>query len=487
MKLVHLIAGRVCGVAFAAMVAVATIAVPARADDMTFNESQLVRSLLPMVVNITAHAEVAEENPMMASANGGSSASQANASFQIKTSAGSGFIIDPSGLIATNWHVVDGAYEILVTFSNGERARADVENAAPIIDLALLKVNVGHPLPAITWGDSSKVQIGDPVIAIGNPLGVGMSVSSGIVSALNRNIMDTPYDNFIQTDAAINHGNSGGPLFNAKGEVIGVNTALISTTSANAGLGFALPANDAHFVLERLRHREWGRPAFLGVKVQAVTPEMAEALGLSEPRGSIVAWVTDGGPAAKAGIRPGDIIVTFAGQTPSDDRALLRAIATSTPGADVKVGILRDGQQIEIPVKLGEWPAVQWEARNGFVRASAPHIAVPPDLGLTVTQLSDAEKAQREIPADAQGALVTGVKQGTDAARRGITPGDVLIQIGDQPVHTAGEVQQAIDKIRAAHRAFGMFLILPKNKPASSALAPGPRWFALRVSAEEPN
>jgi len=230
------------------------LAPAARAQEMQFNQAELVRSLLPTVVNITAHSEVSAKTAAMSA-----SARQSKPSFEIKTAVGSGFVVEPSGVIATNWHVVDGAYEIFVTFSDGARAKARVMGAARVIDIAILKAEVGHPLTAVRWGDSSKVQIADPVLAIGNPLGVGLSVTAGIVSALNRNIMDTPVDNFIQTDAPINHGNSGGPLFNEKGEVIGINAALVSPTTAFSGLGFAIPSIDARFIIDRLMHSSWVR------------------------------------------------------------------------------------------------------------------------------------------------------------------------------------------------------------------------------------
>ena len=240
----------------------AAMPAPAYAEEAGgMGQAALIRRVLPTVVNITAHARPAEDNPVMAS-----SSPDASDTFEVKSSAGSGFVVDPDGTILTNWHVVAGAYEIFVTFSDGTRLEAQVLNAARIIDLALLKVNAGHPLPAVTWGDSSKVQIGNSVLAIGNPLGIGTSVSGGIVSALHRNISDTPYDDFIQTDAAINHGNSGGPLFDSNGEVIGVDSAIISPTAANAGLGFALPAYQAEFVIEQLKKYGWVRPGWLGLK-----------------------------------------------------------------------------------------------------------------------------------------------------------------------------------------------------------------------------
>ena len=211
---------------------------------MRGSEASLVRTLLPMVVNISSKKVYQEpsESANAAAAEGG----------RVITLTGSGFIVDPQGVIATNYHVIDGAFEIVITFSDGSRAPAKFQAATKVGDIAVLRVDVGHPLPAVRWGDSDQVQIGDPVIAIGNPLGIGMSVSSGIVSALHRDIMASPYDDFIQTDAPINHGNSGGPLFDMKGEVIGIDTAIFSPTSGSVGIGFAIPAKSAQFVLGRL-------------------------------------------------------------------------------------------------------------------------------------------------------------------------------------------------------------------------------------------
>ncbi len=456
------------------------------AQEMQYNQAELVHGLLPTVVNILAHAEVAPAtSSVTASSSQPSASSQPNPSFEVKISAGSGFVVDPTGVIVTNWHVIDGAYEIYVTFSNGTRVKAEVLNAARIIDIALLKVDVGHPLAAIHWGDSSKVQIGDPVLAIGNALGIGELVTSGIVSALNRNIMDTPYDDFIQTDAPINHGNSGGPLFDLKGEVIGITTALISPTSANAGLGFAIPANDAHLVIDRLTSFRWVRPGWLGMKIQQMTPDMAEALGLQQPVGSVVAWVIDGGPADKAGLRISDVITSFAGIVPTDERALLRAIAASLPGREVTVGVLRDGNEIALPATIAEWPKMQWEERDAPTKAVPPHWNIPPDLGLKVSPLTDDLRAKAgtpPVPKGMKAALVTAVMRDADVARLGVVAGDVILEINGVAVSNAEEVQSQIDKARAAGREYAMFLVMPKNPPTPSQW-PGPKWLALRVAA----
>ncbi len=450
------------------------------AQEMQFNQAALIRGLLPTVVNILAHSNAAPPSPTL-------NATSANQSFELKSSAGSGFIVDPDGTILTNWHVVDQAYEIFVTFSDGARVEARVTNAARILDIALLKVDVGHKLPAITWGDSTKVQIGDPVLAIGNPLGIGESVSAGIVSALNRNIMDTPYDDFIQTDASINHGNSGGPLFDLKGQVIGVNTALISPTAANAGLGFAIPSLIVEHVVERLKAYGWVRPGFLGVKVQQVTPDMALALGMPAPAGSIVAWVTDGGPAARAGMQIGDVILRFGDQVPTDERDLLRLIAASAPGREVKFSVLRNGQQIYLPTTLGEWPRMKWEQRDAPTMVGPPHWNVPPDLGVQVTELTSKLAAENEIPPHpmaAKAVLVQGVAQDTEAARRGIAVGDVILRVDSTEIATQSDWLQAIANVRAGGRKYALVLVMPKTASESDFMTRAPKWVALRVSPD---
>jgi len=449
---------------------------PARAQDPDAYQEQLIRRLLPTVVNIVAHALPAPQNGTMASATTGGN------DFEVRSSAGSGFVVDPDGVILTNWHVVAGAYEIFVTFSDGTRLPAEVLNAARIIDLALLKVHAGHKLPAVTWGDSQKVQVGDSVLAIGNPLGIGTSVSRGIVSALHRNISDTPYDDFIQTDAAINHGNSGGPLFNLQGQVIGVNSAIISPTTANAGLGFALPAYQAQFIIERLKEYGWVRPGWLGVKVQDVTPDMAYAMGLPEARGAIVAWVAPDGPAEKAGLHVGDIILHFDQDTPPDERALLRDIGSSAPGRKVALGILRAGKPMDLSVTLGEWPKMLWEHADAPLRVPPPHWVIPADLGIKAATLTASVHAADSLPEDEKGVLVTDVAHGTDAARRGLVPGDVILQVGDVAVGSPAALTAQIAAARKTGRDMAMFLILEKVGNRYTG-RPSPKWLPLRISA----
>ncbi len=469
------------GIAVAVALTMALPAAPAaRAQEMMLGQAALVRGLLPTVVNIVARAEISTPAADTVEA----AAADAHQQYQIRVNAGSGFVVRPDGVIVTNWHVVDGAFEIYATFSDGTRVKAQLLNAARLIDIAVLKVDAGHKLGAVRWADSTKVQIGDPVLAIGNPLGVGLSVTAGIVSALNRNIMDTPYDDFIQTDAPINHGNSGGPLFNMKGEVIGINTALISPTSGSSGLGFAIPSRDAEFVVDRLLAYGWVRPAWLGVKIQLVTPDMAAAIGLAEPQGSIVAWVVDGGPAQKAGVQLGDVILQLGNEVPTDDRDLLRLIAASPPGEKVTLAVLRHGQQIELPVTLAEWPKMQWEERDAPTKVVQPHWVIPPDLGISVQPPPPDFMAKNSFPASAKeikAVQVSGIAKDAEAARRGLAVGDLILRVNDAPIGSAADMQHQIDQARAAHHEFALFLIVPRNASKMGSKFPGPKWITLRV------
>jgi serine protease Do len=315
------------------------------------------------------------------------------------------------------------------------------------------------------------------VFAVGNALSVGISVSGGLVSALNRNIMDSPYDDYIQTDAAINHGNSGGPLVDANGKVVGIDTAIVSPTDASSGVGFAIPSHNARDVVARLMQYGWLHPGWIGVKIQQLTPDMCLALGLSSPRGSIVANVAPDGPAAAAGLQVGDVIVRFGAEAPSDERALLRAIATAPIGRDIVLGILRDGKPLSLNVTVKEWPRSNWDRFDAPISAPAPHHHVPADLGITMASLDSANRAQYGIGLTQAGTLVTGVAAETDAAQRGLVRGDVILEINAHLVSGPADVQAAIDRARAQKRDFVVALIQPKVSKQ-----PGPEWVPLRVS-----
>jgi serine protease Do len=451
---------------------------PAAAQQMQMQtmapgEAQTIRGLLPAVVNITAFVA----HTSSAGATNATSNAATHDQDHPDTLRGSGFIIDPTGIILTNDHVVDGAYDIHVKFSDGVSVHGRILAATPLADLALVKVDMQHVLTVVRWADSEKVQIGDPVLAIGNPLGIGLSVSSGIVSGLNRNLMETPYDDFIQTDAAINHGNSGGPLFNLQGEVIGVDTAIISPTTGSVGLGFAIPSNRARYVAGWLLRDGHIRPAYFGVKIELVTPDMAIALGMPQPMGSIVAVVHEGGPAAAAGLQVGDVILRYDNQTPSDDRALLRDMGRSTVGQTVSMTVLRAGHELTLHATPIAWP--EPETASNAASAPKPTVLVPPNLGLGLSMLNSELRAHYGLRMQQTGVLIDGVAADTDAFDRGLAPGDVILRMQDKDVTLPQEVQAAVDAARAQHKAFVLALVLQK-KPQQN---PGPRWMVLRVSA----
>jgi len=316
------------------------------------------------------------------------------------------------------------------------------------------------------------------VIAIGNPLGLGGSVTAGIVSALDRDIHETRFDSFIQTDAAINHGNSGGPLFNRTGEVIGVDTAIISPTSGSVGLGFAIPAKDAQYVANRLLRDGSIRPAYLGLKIEEVTQDMAIALGMPRPMGSIVALVHDGHPAAKAGVQVGDVILRYNNETLADERAMLRAFAKSDIGKPVPITVLRAGKELTLQVTPIAWPNTESTSGTGAGQATKVAMLVPPNLGLSLSTLTSDLRARYGLHMHQPGVLIDGVAAGTDAFDRGLVPGDVILRLQDTEVASPQQVQAAIDAARAQHKTFILALVQSKE-PA----IPGPRWMALRVSA----
>jgi len=432
---------------------------------------ELVRGLLPTVVNITSF--VTDPSATVTAV----AAPSTQVSHGPTTIRGSGLIIDPSGVILTNNHVVTGAYDVHVMLSDDVSVPGRVLATAPKIDLALVKIEPRRPLTAVHWADSDKVQIGDTVLAIGNPLGIGLSVSAGVVSALNRDLMDTPYDDFIQTDAAINHGNSGGPLFNSSGEVIGIDTAIISPTTGSVGLGFAIPSNDAQFTATRLLRDGYVRPAYVGLMVEQVTEDMASALGMPQPVGSIIAVVHEGGPAAAAGLHVGDVILRYGDQVPSNTRALLRDFARSTIGQSVPITLRRAGRTQQGHVTPIAWLNSATGSAIGSSEAHTPATLVPPDLGLRLRALTAGLRARYGLPMHRAGVLVDGVTVSTDAYERGLVPGDVILRVQDTDVDSPKEVQAAIDTARDQHKTFILALLPPKAQQT-----PGSRWIALRVT-----
>lgn len=376
-------------------------------------------------------------------------------------SLGSGFVIDPAGYIVTNNHVIDGADEISVRFQDDTQYKAAVVGRDKKTDLALLKIEAKKPLPFVRFGDSDRVRVGDWVVAIGNPYGLGGSVTSGIISARSRHINAGPFDDFLQTDAAINRGNSGGPMFDLDGEVIGINTAIFSPTGANVGIGFAIPSAMVKPVIEQLKqfgrtHRGW-----LGVKIQDVTEEVADSVGLKRVQGALVLEVTPGSPAAKAGIQTGDVILSFNGTDIKEMRALPRIVAETKIGAAATVEVWRVEEKKTFSVTLGEMEEKDEEKTfakdNGGKRAELPGEKL---LGMRVAAVDDALRERFPIGKKVAGVMVLEVAQGSAAAARGITSGDVITGVGSQSVTTAEALRKAVATAKAGGKKFVLMRIL---------------------------
>jgi serine protease Do len=370
-------------------------------------------------------------------------------------SLGSGFVIDPAGYVVTNNHVIADADEISVVFGDDKEYQAKLVGRDQKTDLALLKITRDQPFPYVEWADSDQVRVGDWMMAIGNPFGLGSTVTAGIISARGRDIRAGPYDDFIQVDAAINRGNSGGPSFTLDGRVMGVNTAIFSPSGGNVGIGFAIPANLAKPVIDSLRQTGRVARGWLGVRIQSVTDEIAESLGLPEAGGALVASVTAGGPAAAAQIEAGDVITRFDGKKIDRMRNLPRIVAETAVGRDVDVTVWRKGVTREVKVRLGELPEdEQLAALDPQQRTEPQGRASLEDLGLTVGLLSEELRGQYGIAETVKGVVVTEVAAGGPAATEGLRPGDVVVEIGQEavgsPAELAAKVKQARDDGRKA-------------------------------------
>ena len=382
-------------------------------------------------------------------------------------SLGSGFVIDSSGIIVTNNHVIDGADEITANFNDGSKLRATLIGRDAKTDIAVLKVEASKPLVALAFGDSDVLRVGDWVMAIGNPFGLGGTVTVGIVSARNRDINSGPYDNFIQTDAAINRGNSGGPLFNMDGEIVGINTAIISPTGGSIGIGFAIPSKTAVNVIDQLRQFGETRRGWLGVRIQDVTDEIAEGLAMDAPSGALVAGVTDNGPAAEAGIEPGDVILEFDGRKVAAMHELPRMVADEPIGKEVEVVVLRKGKQERIKVILGrldeaEVAAAAPEPDKPAEPPPAPKIVSGP-LGLSLADLSPTLRDQYSIKEDVVGVVVTDVADGSVAAEKRVQAGDVIVEISQERVETPSDVETRIEALKKDGRKSALLLLANKN------------------------
>lgn len=387
-------------------------------------------------------------------------------------SLGSGFVIDASGFIVTNNHVIEGADDIEANFADGSKLKAKLVGVDSKTDLALLKVEPEEPLVAVPFGDSRQMRIGDWVMAIGNPFGLGGSVTVGIVSARGRNINAGPYDNFIQTDAAINRGNSGGPLFNMKGEVIGINTAIISPSGGSIGIGFSVPTELAQNVIAQLREFGETRRGWLGVRIQPVTDEIGESLGMAEAKGALVAGVIKGGPVDNGVVKTGDVIIRFDGKDVDEMRDLPRVVAESPVGKAVDVVVIRDGKEVTVKVTLG-----RLEDGEKIAQASAetetpaddkaateqPKAASPVVLGMTLGALDEASRKTFSIAESVKGVVVTAVDGTSAAAERRIQPGDVIVEIGQEAVASPEDVTKRIADLKSQDRRNALLMISDKT------------------------
>ena len=352
---------------------------------------------------------------------------------------GSGFIIDADGTIVTNNHVVTGADKIVVTLADGTELPAKLIGRDPRTDLAVIKVDAGKQLPSLNLGDSDQVKPGQWVLAVGNPFGLGGTVTAGIISARGRDIGAGPYDSFLQVDAAINQGNSGGPLFTQDGRVVGVNTAILSPTGGSVGIGFAIPSNLVKQVAGQLRTAGHVTRGFLGVETQPVTAQIAPSLGLApDARGALVAAIAPDSPAAKAGVQPGDVLTGVDGRQIGNPRELAQVVADHKPGQTAQVAIIRDGALRTVDVTLTAIPDEQKTADAGDRNNRQASI------GLALAPLNQDARQQFDIPQNQFGAVIAGVQPGSPAEQAGLRPGDLVVGVGTKPVNNPAEASQAI-------------------------------------------
>lgn len=461
----------------AAMVLFILQALPALARGVPESFADLAEQVSPAVVNITTSTNVAQRaGPPQGVVPEGSPFEDFFRDFQDRnnngqrprrsSALGSGFVISADGFIVTNNHVIEGADEITIEFFSGEELPATLIGRDPAVDIALLKVDAGEALPFVPFGDSDVMRVGDWVMAVGNPLGQGFSVSAGIVSARNR-ALQGQYDDYIQTDAAINRGNSGGPLFNMEGEVIGVNTAIISPNGGSIGLGFSMASNVVTQVVDQLQEFGETRRGWLGVRIQDVTDDIADSIeGLEAAAGALVTDVPPG-PAAQAGMLAGDVILSFDGRDVADTRELVRRVGNTAVGKAVDVVVFRDGARQTLSVTLG---------RRETAEAALPAAAPAPEpfekviLGLTLTLLTDEMKAEMALADNIDGLLVKAVDEASVAFEKGLRAGDVITQAGQQDVEGLDAFEARIAEVKDGGRKSLLLLVRRGGDPRFVAL-----------------
>jgi serine protease Do len=502
MRLVTFHSVRAATLALATVLAVPTAAVlapPAQARGAPDSFADLAAKLLPGVVNISSSQTLTADKgdkpgvgPEIPQFPPGSPFEQFFRDFLERNhrggghgdnspprkvqSLGSGFIVDSAGIVVTNNHVIDEADEITVILQDNTTLKATLIGRDQRTDIAVLKVTPEKPLTALQFGDSDASRVGDWVLAIGNPFGLGGTVTAGIVSARGRDISQGPYDNFIQTDAAINKGNSGGPLFNMDGQVIGINTAIYSPSGGSIGIGFSIPANLAKTVVAQLRDFGHARRGWLGVKIQQVTPDIAESLGLKDAGGALVAGVEGNGPAERGKIRNGDIILKFNSQDVKEMKNLPRIVAETDINKDVPVTVWRDGKEVSLQVKVGELPEEQQAAATPDKPAPVVGKTVELSaLGMSLSAITPENREKFQIGADQKGVVITDVGQGTPAADRGLKPGDVIVEVQQEEVTSPGDVQERVEKLRKSGRGSVLMLVQSSD---------GLRWVPLSVKPD---
>ena len=439
--------------------------------------AELADKLSPAVVNITTSAVIAAPADGMPMVPEGSPFQDFFDDFggpgqggpQRSEALGSGFVISEDGYIVTNNHVIEGADEITIEFFSGDKLKAKLVGTDPKTDIALLKVESDKPLPFVTFGNSDLMRVGDWVMAMGNPLGQGFSVSAGIVSARGRELNPGAYDDFIQTDAAINRGNSGGPLFNMDGQVIGVNTAILSPNGGSIGIGFSMASNVVSKVADQLKEFGETRRGWLGVRIQDVTPDVAEAMGLADAKGALVTDVPDG-PAKDAGVKSGDVITRFGTNDVSDAGDLTRRVADAPIGEAVPVIVLREGRTETLAVTLGR----REDAEAKTMPASSPAPDAPKEmetLGLTLAPLDDDMRARLGLDPSAGGLMIMKVDQTSEAFTKGLVEGDLITEAGQQKIVRLQDLEDRIKEAKDAGRKSILLLIRRGGDPRFVALS----------------
>ena len=378
-------------------------------------------------------------------------------------SLGSGFVIDPSGIVITNNHVIADANEVTVIFTDGQKLKAEVIGKDEKVDVAVLKVKPDKPLKAVKFGDSEKTRVGDWVLAVGNPFGLGGTVTAGIISARHRNINSGPYDNYFQTDAAINKGNSGGPLFNMAGEVIGINTAILSPSGGSIGIGFATPAGTVLPVIDQLQKFGETRRGWLGVRIQNVDDTIAESLNLGQLRGALVAGTDDKGPAKAAGLKAGDVIIKFDGVDIKESRDLPKIVASEPVGKEVEIVVMRQGKQIAKTIKLGRLEEnekqVALASKHDDAGKKAAAGPVQKALGMEFSSLTDELRQKFSIKSTVAGVVITDVDPNSSAAEKHVQSGDVIVEINQEPVKDPTDLSKKIEALKGGGKKSALLLV----------------------------